>query len=290
MKFSMVLSCFQPEELSTIVKAADNAGLDGIAMPDHAVHPVMIAPEYPYASDERSKTPLSADKPQLDAWLVGAYLAAASPRLQYMTSVYLPLLRHPLVTAKAVATLSGLLGDRFIFGSGMGWMREEFECLGIPFAERGARFDETLDILQKMWAGGEVEHHGRFFDFPAIGTNPAPAFPIPFYFGGHSDQMLIRAAKRGDGWICAPKLEMLESQIHRLKKLREEFGRADRPFEFVGMCGGPDRAAIEKMASMGVTHIIMMTPWQPNLPTGPAVIGHKVELIESLGAELSKFR
>ena len=169
-------------------------------------------------------------------------------------------------------------------------MREEFECLGESYEKRGARLDETLDILQKMWVGGEVEHHGRFYNFPAIGTNPAPPGPVPLYFGGHSDQMLIRAARRGDGWICAPKMEMVEPQIRCLRALREEFGRADKPFEFVGICVRPETEVIEKMTALGIGHVIMMSPWKPNLPMGDTVVGHKAELIEQLDAEVAKVR
>jgi len=293
MKFSMILSSYLPHELPGIVRAVERSGFDGLSMPDHPVHPVKVAPTYPYGKKDgaASESSVSADSPQLDPWVVGGFLAAASPKLHYMTSVYLPLFRHPLATAKAIATLSGLLGgNRFVFGVGMGWMPEEFQCLGVPWTERGARLDEVLDILQLMWAGGEVEYHGRYYNFPAIGTNPVPPYPIPLYFGGHSDQMLVRAAKRGDGWICAPKPEMLEPQITRLRNLREELGRADKPFEFVAMCSRPEPAIIEKMASLGVTRVIMLTPWKPDLPTGPTVAGQKADLIERLGVEVAKFR
>lgn len=293
MKFSMILSRFQPDELLGIIKAAERSGLYGLSMPDHVAHPVKIASTYPYYGDEvdvkKAGSPLQADIPQLDPWAVGAFLAAASPTLHFITAVYLPIFRHPLSTAKAAATVSGLLGKRFIFGVGMGWMREEYDCFGLRFAERGARFDEIVDILRLMWAGGEVEYHGRFYDFPAIGTNPTPPYPVPLYFGGHSDQMLIRAAKRGDGWICAPKLDIMESQMQRLRKLREEFGRADEPFEFIGMSYQAEPTVIEKMASLGIKHVLVMPPWQMALPTGPKVEGEKAELIERLGEELSRF-
>ncbi len=285
MKYSLVLSYVQPDELVDVVQAAERAGFHGVSMGDHPVHPVDVAPTYPYG-DAKGTSSVRADTPQLDPWVTAGTIAAATTRLHFMTSVYLLLFRHPLVSAKAAATAIGVSGGRLTLGVGIGWMREEFEAMGVPYARRGAHLDEMLDILEKMWAGGEVEHHGEFYDFPAIGTNPTPSHPVPVYFGGHSDKMLERAANRGNGWICAPKLEVMEQQITTIRQRRAELGRDAEPFEFVGMCHKAEPSVVEALAGIGVDHVIVRSPWRPDLPTGPEQ-GEKLELIAELGQRMS---
>jgi probable F420-dependent oxidoreductase len=286
MKFSLVISYIQPGELIEIAQAAERAGFHALAMGDHPVHPVDVAPTYPYG-DAKGTSSVQAHTPQLDPWVTAGVIAAATERLRFLTSVYLLLFRHPLVTAKAAATFQGASNGRLLFGTGLGWMPEEFACMGVPYAQRGKRFEEALDILEAMWAGGEVEHHGELYDFPAIGTNPTPTAPIPLYFGGHSERMMDRAARRGDGWICAPKLETMAQQIATVRERREAHGRADRPFEFVGMCHRAERSVVEQLASLGIEHLIVRSPWRPDLPTGPPVEGHKPDLVEEMGAQLA---
>lgn len=294
MKFSIVLGSFHPSELPVIIEAAEGAGLDGLCMPDHLAHPEDVAPKYPYGEDKSGagSSGITAETPQLDPWVVGAFIAAKSTRLKFMTSVYLPVLRHPLITAKASSTLGCLLGDRFTFGIGGGWMKEEYECVGVPFKERGARLNEILDILELYWKGGVIEYHGKYYDFPRIGTNPVPSKPVPVYFGGHSEKMLERAAQRGDGWICSPKLETIDEQITTLKALRKANGREDMPFEFVGMCKEPDATVINSMKEKGITHIVIFPPWKPDVPSSDVPFDQtdKGILIKKLGIELDRFR
>src|SRR5262245_65011655 len=111
-------------------------------------------------------------------------MAQVAKRLLFSTSVYLPCLRHPLHVAKSVATASVLSGGRVALGVGVGWVREEFEVLGEDFATRGARLDEGIEVMRKVWAGGLVEHHGRFYDFPPLAMEPRPVAEVPVWIGG----------------------------------------------------------------------------------------------------------
>ena len=280
MKFSLYLHSFLPHELATIATAAERSGFHGVVTGDHPVHPVAVEPRYPYGEGRYSESSVAAETPSLDPLLCGSLVAGATQRLHYMTGVYLPLLRHPLITAKQVSVLSGFLGGRLTFGVGIGWMREEFDCLGEQWDARGARFDEVLEICRAVWAGGHVGHCGRFYDFPAVGTVPTPPVPVPLHFGGHSDAMMRRAATLGDGWICSPKIDMLRTQVTSVRRLREDAGTADRPFEFSAMC--LDLASLEVFAELGVEHAILLPPWRPVRPTHPPVPGEKEDLIAAL--------
>jgi probable F420-dependent oxidoreductase len=110
--------------------------------------------------------------------------------------------RNPVVTAKQVATLDALSGGRVVLAIGVGWLREEFAALDVPFAGRGARTDEYLAVCRALWAGGTASHDGPSYRLPPVRTGPRPVqrpHP-PVWVAGNSDAALDRAARHGDGW------------------------------------------------------------------------------------------
>ena len=100
-------------------------------------------------------------------------------RLRFLTTVYILPARTPVHVAKQVGTAAVLSGNRVELGIGMGWMEEEFDAMGVPFAKRGKRADEMLEVLRKLWTGEVVEHHGEHFDVPPLEMLPAPTEPMP---------------------------------------------------------------------------------------------------------------
>src|SRR5690606_23773802 len=134
--------------------------------------------------------------------------------------------------ARQAGSVANMSGNRFGFGVGIGWAPEEFEWCGVPFARRGARVDEMIEVIKLVLGGGMVEYHGEFYDFDPLQMSPAPSEPVPFYIGGHTDGALRRAARVGDGWTSAMmKFDQLCETIGRLDTLRAEYGRAEEPFE-----------------------------------------------------------
>mgnify|MGYP006373138867 FL=1 len=170
--------------------------------------------------------------------------------------------RNPLLLARQVGSVANLTGNRLGFGVGIGWAPEEFEWCGVPFARRGKRVDEMIEVLKLVLAGGMVEFHGEFYDFDRLQISPAPSEPVPFYVGGHTDVALKRAARVGDGWTSAMMtLDQLKSTIDKLDKLRAEFGRESVPFEIQAVC--IDRFGVDghrELAEAGVTDNIVI-PW-----------------------------
>jgi probable F420-dependent oxidoreductase len=284
MRYSLSVTYVQSDEMVDVARALERAGFFALTMGDHPVHPVEIAPTYPY--DAQGRSSVTARTPQLDPWVSAGAVAAATENLHYMTTVYLALFRHPLLTAKAASTLAGISGGRFLFGVGLGWMREEYEAMGVPWARRGAHLDEVLGILTAMWAGGEVSHTGEFYRFPPIGTAPTPPARIPLYFGGHSEQMMARAATWGDGWICAGEPELAATQIATIDARRRALDRDHLPFEYVAMVPRIDRDAVAVLADAGVRHVLVRAPWRPDLG-GPPARGPKPEIVEDMGARLA---
>jgi alkanesulfonate monooxygenase SsuD/methylene tetrahydromethanopterin reductase-like flavin-dependent oxidoreductase (luciferase family) len=163
--------------------------------------------------------------------------------------------------AKQVGTAAVLSGNRVSLGVGMGWMEEEFDAMGTEFARRGKRADEMLEVMRKLWTGEVVEHHGEFFDVPALEMLPAPTEPVPVLVGGLSEAALRRAA-RNDGWISdLHTIEELREIRAALDRYRKEYGRDHLPFTVFGSARDAwDMDGYRRLADAGVTHLITM-PW-----------------------------
>src|SRR5690606_8383486 len=205
-----------------------------------------------------------------DAFTTIAAMAAVTTRLRFATMVYILPLRHPLEVAKQVGTAALLSGGRVALGAGAGWIREEFDALGVDFASRGRRFDEAIEVLRKAWTGAMVEHHGRVFELGRFQMTPAPPGPVPIWIGGNSDAALRRAGRLGDGWIGtghAP--DELPALLGRLRAQREKAGRAALPFEtIVPLTVPPDPDLLRRLeAEHGVT---ATTAWPFPYTLGPS--------------------
>ncbi|MGW6335972.1 TIGR03619 family F420-dependent LLM class oxidoreductase [Nocardia rhamnosiphila] len=287
MKYSLSLSYAAPHEVINLAQTAESTGFFGIAMGEHLLHPVDIASDYPYKATPDGPRSIDHNAPLLNLWTTAGAIIGSTKNLHFMTSVYLLLLRHPLVSANAAATMAGISGNRFEFGVGIGWMREEYDELGVPWQGRGKRFDEALDIMERAWNGISEPHEGENYSFKAMGTNPLPPAPVPLYFGGHSEPAMRRAVDRGRGWICAPRPDLAKEQVKVITEMRTVAGKQDHPFEFCAMLKQPDASLIGEMADAGIGHFIISCPWRPDLQnqTDP---GEKLAALRDMGEGLRK--
>lgn len=259
MRFAISTAFTDPAEVIALARAADALGYDALSVPDHVVNLETLTTPYPYTPDgERRWPPFT---PWLDPWVSIGAMAAVTERLRFFTGVYVLPMRNPLVVAKAVATAAVLSGNRVALGVGVGWCEEEFELMEQPFARRGARTDEVLELLGALWQPGWVEHHGAAYDIPRLEMSPAPTEPVPIYVGGTSDAALRRAA-RHDGWISdyLSIAEAVEVRA-RLDALRGEQERLDRPFSMIASVTDAVNADdFRRAEDAGVTDILTM-PW-----------------------------
>ncbi len=268
MKFWQVLSFCEPEQLVEVARAAEEAGFHGVLVSDHLFFPGKLLSRYPYAEDGRPG--FDAATPFPDPWACIAAMAAATTRLRFGTMVYILPLRHPLEVAKTVGTVSLLSGGRVALGVGAGWIREEYETLGVDFRTRGRRMDEMIGALRTVWRGGLVEHHGACFDFGPLAMSPAPAAPIPIYVGGLAPPALRRAARLGDGWIgTGQQPDEVPGLLAGLRELRRAAGREREPFEsIVPLLVPPDPELLRRLeAEHGMT---ATTAWPFAYTIGPA--------------------
>jgi alkanesulfonate monooxygenase SsuD/methylene tetrahydromethanopterin reductase-like flavin-dependent oxidoreductase (luciferase family) len=160
--------------------------------------------------------------------------------------------------AKAVGTAAWLSGGRVSLGVGAGWMKEEFDALGEPFAGRGARMEEMIAVLRTLWRGGMVEHHGGHYGFPPLEMSPVPPGPVPILIGGHSDRALARAARLGNGWMGVYyDVDTLAEYVARLRGFLADEGRADEPFEVTAsVLARPTPSVVAQLEEIGLTTLL----------------------------------
>jgi probable F420-dependent oxidoreductase len=248
-----------PEQLA-LAKMSEELGFDGVTVSDHLAFPYIAPGAYPYTDDHELPFPIETPWPDA-AVLLGA-LAATTTTLRFLTSVYLPPLRHPIISAKSIGTASVISQGRIDLGVGVGWMREEFETLAVPYTERGARTDEAIDALRRLWKHGPVEHHGRFWDFGPILTEPVPDPPPPILIGGSSEAARRRAITRGDGYV-APEGSIDEMRAIAVG-IRDEVDKAGRDAERFRVyinCTGADVETLCDVAPDIEMAGVMPWPW-----------------------------
>jgi probable F420-dependent oxidoreductase len=246
-----------PADWLDLTRCAESVGFDAISLSDHVFYPAELESTYPYSEDGRPVFP--PDTPWPDVWVTTGALAAVTERVRFVTHVYVLPARNPFVVAKAVGTAAFLSGDRVVLGVGAGWMREEFDQLEQPYARRGARMEEQIEVLRTLWGGGMVEHHGEFYDFDPLEMTPAPTRLVPILIGGHSDIALRRAARIGDGWIGTHyTVDELRTYVERLQRFRHEAGTEDRSFEIQAAVTDriPSADVCAELDEMGVTTLI----------------------------------
>lgn len=261
MKFSLGIALSPLNQLTDLVQTAEECGFSAIALPDSLFYSEEVSAKYPYTPD--GSRFWDAQTPWVDPLVTAAALGAATTRIRFYTQVLKLGPRNPVLLARQIGSVANLTGNRFGLGVGLGWSPEESLWCGSPFAARGARGDEAIEVLRLILGGGMVEHHGKHFDFGRLQMSPAPTEPIPIYVGGHTDAALRRAARLGDGWSSAMmRFDELCATIDQLARLRVEYDRADQPFEIQAVC--IDRfglAGFQQQAEAGVTDAIVM-PWR----------------------------
>src|SRR5215510_3784619 len=189
----------EPENLIEFTQRAEALGFYCVTVADHIVIPRNISSPYPYTLDGQYR----GGRHHLEQKTVMSFLAGATRRIRLVASVMIAPYRHPVVAAKALATLDFLSQGRVILGLGVGWMKEEFEPLGAPrFEDRGRVTDEYIKVFKELWTKENPAFRGNYCNFSSLTFLPKPVQKphIPIWIGGHSKHAIRRAAELGDGW------------------------------------------------------------------------------------------
>ena len=197
----------QREPALELAQYAEAAGFESLWSIEHVVIPAGYQSAYPYSDDGRFGWSEKLDYPDPVMWL--AVIAGATTTLKLGTAVMILPQRNPVVLAKELATIDMMSGGRMLFGAGSGWLEEEFDSIGVPFAERGPRTDEAIEVLRCLWSEEEATFAGQFHSFDRALMFPKPVQTIggkpavPIIIGGHSKLAARRAGRTGDGFFPA---------------------------------------------------------------------------------------
>jgi probable F420-dependent oxidoreductase len=248
-----------PAYIAEAGQLVEEMGFHGFWVPEH----VMFFPEYeskyPYTDDGR----IAGDpRSLLDPFSALTWVAANTSKIRLCTGICLVPQRNPVYTAKVVADLDYLSGGRVELGVGIGWLREEFEALGVPWADRAGRTRECIDVMKTLWCDELSSYDGKYYQIKAAYQNPKPVQKPhpPILFGGESDPALDRVATQGQGWYgfnLTP--DALEERLTYLQARLEENGRT---LDDVKIYVSPDRSVrdrqeMDRFEGLGVEQIVL---------------------------------
>jgi probable F420-dependent oxidoreductase len=260
-RFSYAESMTDPSFYVPLARAAEAAGFDSMVVPDSICYPAHATSTYPYSPDGTRE--FLDGKPFIEPFSLIPALGAVTERLKFTTFVLKLPIRNPVLVAKQATSVAVLTGNRLLLGVGTSPWREDYDVLGIPWQRRGRRLDEEVEIIRGLSAGGYFGYDGEIFRIPPVKLSPVPTAPIPILYGGHSEAMLRRAARQGDGWMHGggdpadlPRL------LARLAELRRDEGTSDRPFEVhVISMDAYNVDGVRRLEDQGVTDVIVGFRW-----------------------------
>jgi len=258
-----------PVEIARVVALAEEVGYHKATLGEHVLMP---------------EAHLDASGPQWpDVTTTLAFVAAQAPSLRVGSGVSVLPLQHPIVQAKRWATLDWLSGGRADLHIGVGWLKDEFDVLGVDFTQRGRIADEYIEAIITLWTEETPSFSGRFVSFPPLAAEPKPVQKphIPLWFGGSSDAMMRRVAKWGAGWtpfLVAP--EEFPARMDRIRSRPEYDGRTIELHLGLGslkLASESHRASgaggqyetwnaqelidlLSRLSALGVTQVTMSTP------------------------------
>jgi probable F420-dependent oxidoreductase len=242
-----------------LARQAEAAGVESLWTFEHVVVPLEYQSKYPY--DKSGKMGITAETNFVDPLVCLAAIAAATSTVRLGTGVNILSQANPVYVAKQAASLDFMSGGRFMLGAGIGWLQEEFDAVGVPFERRGARFDDYVQGLRKVWSGDVVEHQSEFISWSGFKSYPLPVQKrLPIIIGGDKGKVYQRIARYGDGWYAPTRSpEDLAPRLEELKNVCAEEGRDYDELEITAMWtmrGGLDE--LKAYRDLGVARLNVM--------------------------------
>ncbi len=247
-----------PEFIRDSVQLVEAKGIDSIWLPEHVLFFPDYSSEYPYSDSGR----IPGDPEGiLDPFTAMTFIASVTQKVRLGTGICLVPQRQPVYTAKMVADVDFLSGGRVDFGVGIGWLKEEFDNLGMDFSTRAKTCDEYIDAMKALWRPGVSEFKGETISLHPCHFNPKPVQTPhpPIFFGGESGPAMRRVAERGQGWYAYDISP--EGLAEKLPVLDEKLAENGRSRDDLTLYVGPNRHPIstettQAYAGLGVEQII----------------------------------
>lgn len=245
-----------------MAKLAEQVGFESIWTFEHVIIPIDYESKYPYSAD--GKMGVDPEANFVDPLIALSAIAASTKTIRLGTGVNILSQANPLYVAKQAASLDFVSGGRFELGVGIGWLREEFKACGTPYERRGARFDDYVQAMRKVWSGDVVEHQSEFLDWTGFKSNPTPVQdPFPVVIGGTKGKAFERVARYGNGWF-APTASptQLEPLLGQLDEACSAASRDRSEIEVTAMWfpNPEDLSDVERYASLGVGRLVVPLP------------------------------
>jgi probable F420-dependent oxidoreductase len=246
-------------DIVTIAQAADAAGIESFWRGEHVLVPREINSIDPYYA--RALPPGMERFPSLDPITLAAFLAARTERLHFSMGVNLIALHVPYQLARVLATADLVSDGRIMMAVGVGWMREEYDILGIDWSTRGGRTDEAMAVLRTLWTDPHPRFEGKHFSLPPVTFQPKPAQTggPPLFVAGLSKFAFRRAARHGDGWYGHDlTLSEARSAVASIEEERKRYDRMDKPFEYTTRATSDiSPAEVTAFAEIGVDRLLL---------------------------------
>ncbi len=258
MRFSYAESMCDPSHYLPLAMAADRSGWSSFVVPDSICYPEVSDSKYPYTPDGNRS--FLENAPFIEPFTLIPAMAAVTEKLRFTTFVVKLPIRLPVLVAKQAASVAVISNNRFGFGVGLSPWPEDYRVTGQPWARRGVRMDEMIEIIRGLTSGEFFEFHSEFYDIESIKICPTPTEPIPILIGGHAEPALRRAARLADGWMHAGggAAQDLDCTLAHLQELRREYGRENEPFEIHAISlDGYTLDGIKRLEDKGVTDVII---------------------------------
>ena len=287
MRFTYAEAMTQATYYGPLAQAAEAAGYTSMTVADSLIYPQESDSTYPYT--DTGDREFLEDKEFIETMVLTAHLAALTSTLRFTPFVLKLPVRPPVLVAKQASSIAFLSGNRLGLGVGLSPWPEDFDALGVPWAKRGKRMDECMDILRGLTTANDQQsffgYDGEFYSFAPLKQCPAPTEKIPLLVGGHSDAALRRAVVKGDGWMHAGSDgEELDRLLARLAEIRRQEGvEGDSSFEVhVISYDAYDPDGVKRLADKGVTDCIVGF-------RVPYVLGPDTEPLEKKVAHLESY-
>ncbi len=244
-----------------LAQSAEAAGFESIWTVEHVVVPSNYGSAYPYHPS--GKMPGGEELPIPDPLIWLAFLGAVTTRIKLATGILILPQRNPVVLAKELATLDQMSNGRLELGIGVGWLEEEFDAIGVPFADRGRRNDEYVHAMRALWTEPKASFQGQFANFENCIMQPKPAnSTIPIHIGGHTDIAAKRAGRLGNGFFPGRgSLEELSRLFNLARTTAVENGRDPDSIEMttggIGPISSDSLDSVKALADIGTDRVMI---------------------------------
>jgi probable F420-dependent oxidoreductase len=269
------------EQIVAVARKAEDVGIESVWTFEHVIVPVEYESKYPYSPNGKMGT--TPETNFVDPLIALSLIAASTTKVRLATGVNILSQANPLFLAKQAASLDFISGGRFMLGVGIGWLEEEFQALGAPFERRGARFDDYIQAMKKVWSEGVVEHQSDFISWSGFKSYPLPVQKphLPVIIGGVKGKAFERTARHGDGWFApTASPDQLAPMLEELAKACDAVGRDPATVEVSAMWvdAGAGLDALRRYEDLGVSRLIV-----PIFALGG---GDPLEALDKLGQDV----